>query len=310
MAAFLNTELAVSPEEEGERLDRFLVCRLPGLCPGLRAGRRLCGEGRVLVRGRQAVASHRLHADETVQIVASVPQQPAKHPFLVWQGAGLAAICKPAGLATVRLAGGSRPSLEDMIPTLLTASASFSPRLLNRLDNQTSGLVLAALNEEGFRLWRQAEASGGIRKYYLAVCRGRLEPGNTRVIQAPLDTRGRRITRVLEGMAPQIRSTEATGLAVLEEKAALPSQEGPRILTLVGCRIFKGARHQIRAHMASIGLPLYSDALYGSPAPGSFRLHHARFVLGSIAPLILPDWLETLPIFCRSAAKRWLAEMP
>ena len=300
MATFPDTEVTVPQEAEGERLDRFLSRNLPDLCPGLRAGRRLCAEGRVSIRSHPAQASRRLHAGETVSISTPPPVEQAERPFLVWQGSGLAALCKPSGLATAHIAGSSRPSLEAMLPTLLNGSASFAPRLLNRLDNETSGLVLAALDEEGLRLWQQSEDAGGIQKYYLAICQGILEPGNTRVIQSPLDTSKRRITRVLEGMAPPIRRTEATGLAVLAETDKQP------LCTLVGCRIFKGARHQIRAHLASIGLPLLGDALYGSSAPGPFRLHHTRFVLGSIAPLALPDWLAELPDYCRPAAEKWL----
>ena len=77
--------------------------------------------------------------------------------------------------------------------------------------------------------------------------------------------------------------------------------------TLAGCLILKGARHQIRAHAASLGHPLLGDARYGAEgrpaAEERFFLHHGRIELPGFAASCLPDWLETLggeAVACKS----------
>lgn len=93
--------------------------------------------------------------------------------------------CTPAALS-----GSAAPSLEALLPALLPECAEESfPRLLNRLDAPTSGLVLAALKEAGVRFWRRAENAGRTDKRYLAVIEG--QPLYDFTVGRRLDTDGR-----------------------------------------------------------------------------------------------------------------------
>ncbi len=307
--------VTIPPDADGQRLDRALALYVSG---GLRARRRLCEEGHVLLNGRPASPAARVREgqrlaialveDGTAAVLPAAPDKAAPSddgPRLIARNAVLAALYKPAGLPTVRLAGSSRPALEDCLPELLTQpdGTAFAPRLLNRLDTGTSGLVLAALTDGGAELWRQAEEQGAVCKRYLAVAEGTGRVGLRCCCKTALDTARRKKSRVLAQQAPPERWTDVTVLALLPPLGATPR-------LLAGCRIVRGARHQIRAHLASQGMPLVGDSLYGARDTLPFCLHHARLACAGFEASCLPVWFEALPAAAREAAVRWLALPP
>lgn len=261
----------------GERLDRFLA-GASGL--GLRAARRMIEAGRVLVQGRPARASHRLGAGQAVRVLgdAGIEEgQGALRAVLLKKAGDFAALCKPAGLNTASLAGGGGASLEAQLGGLLPEGGYL---LVNRLDRDTSGIVLAAATEAARARFKRLEDESRVDKRYLAVVQG--------VLSAPvelrwaLDTADRARTRVLDGPAADpLRVTTARPLAAAGG------------LTLVEARIAKGARHQIRAHLARAGHPILGDALYGGGTDaGGLRLHHWRCEMPGFCAAALPDWEE------------------
>lgn len=221
------------------------------------------------------------------------------------------AVYKPGGLHSAALAGGRAPNAENLLPAL---------KLLNRLDGPTSGILMLAGDTAGERQWRKAEDEGGTRKTYLAVCTGRLERGT--VVRAALDTARRTVTRVRPcDTDDRLRHTEVVPLAhfrlgdlanlITDDTAGAPACD--ETVTLVCCRIRKGARHQIRAHMAHIGHPLLGDDVYAAPAsppPGRMPLflHHSRITLPGFSAACLPSWLECLPDAAAAAARRILLD--
>lgn len=145
---------------------------------------------------------------------------------------------------------------------------------------------MAVLDAEGERVWKEAQDGGQTRKYYLALLQGRLN--GEHLVKERLILKGRE--RVLVEMAihpDRRRHTLIVPLAHLE-KGGMPSEPETEV-TLAGCLIFKGARHQIRAHAASLGHPLLGDTRYGAEGRPSeeehFYLHHGRIELPAL-PLI------------------------
>ncbi len=309
----------------GLRVDRALAVVFADLADaGLRARRRLCERGAVRVNDRAAGAADRVRAGDVLSLAAfpapggvfcnTLPA--AERPVLVCRTAHLAALYKPAGLHSAVVAGSPEPALEHLLPHLLDTAARTGrpdiaptpevPRLLNRLDRATSGLVLAACSATGRRLWENAENSGRIDKWYLAVLEGELR--RPLRIRAALDTADRRKTRILsrDGADP-LRRTEVAPLAAFAAATLFPGAHGN--VTLAVCRIRKGARHQIRAHLASTGHPLAGDALYGSRlAPRSpaapFLLHHACLHLPGFLAEHLPVWRALLPDAAEQAMRK------
>lgn len=262
----------------GQRLDRFLAVKT-GL--GLRAARRMIERGLVDVQGHPGAAALRLRAGQAVAVrgaeAASSGDGGAALATLLKTGRGFAALVKPAGLHSARIAGAGGASLEDQLGGLLP-EGGFA--LVNRLDRDTSGIVVAARGREAAALFRRMEDEARVDKRYLAVVQGRVEA--PAVLAWALDTADRASTRVLERPSPDpLRVTRVRPLCVQGETS------------LVEARILKGARHQIRAHLARAGHPILGDALYGAAAgEGGLRLHHWRISMPGFCALALPDWPE------------------
>ncbi|GFM36949.1 hypothetical protein DSM19430T_16330 [Desulfovibrio psychrotolerans] len=249
---------------------------------------------------------------------------------IVREHAGYAAVFKPGCMHSARIAGSApdvpaafqaAPSLEDLLPQLFPdKGAENTPMLVNRLDYLTSGMVIVAFGNERLETFRRMENEGLVEKLYLAVVHG--------TVSAPLhlaqglDMARRRQTRVLEQESDDpLRHTgvlpvrPVTPLSQVQPEAACP-QDGrvntPADCTLVLASIRKGARHQIRAHLAHAGFPIVGDPLYGVPAPqpghctrngtadgeqtpshsSILYLHHHHIEFGEFCATCPPPWDE------------------
>ena len=232
---------------------------------GLRGRRRLIDAGRVLVDGVPRAAAFRVRRGQALSLAAAaLPEQvfsPADVPVL-WAGEGFAAVNKPAGLHAVSLSQGGGQALEALLPQLFPGGDAV---LLSRLDRLTTGVVPVAFTGAGADQYRRLEAAGQVEKTYLVVAHGRI--AEAFVVDRELDVANRARTRVLDRAAwDPLRRTRVEPVAVGEG------------LTLARCRIAKGARHQIRAHLAASGHPLVGDPLYGHGEAGGLCLHCAALV--------------------------------
>lgn len=248
-------ECIIPPERHGQRLDRALESLAPEA--GLRARRRMIEQGLARLDGKTAAPGVRVRAGQLLRLDA--PEQPPELPDIpiLAQNEDFVALGKPAGLHCASLAGKPGPSLEAALADILPGA-----RLVNRLDRDTSGVVLAALTPEAERRFRELENHGLVRKTYLALVHGRVEA--PMILDQALDTANRARTRVLAAQAPPLRQTRVAPLR----------QDGDT--TLIQADILKGARHQIRCHLAHAGHPLVGDTLYGPDQTGPLRLHCLR----------------------------------
>lgn len=308
----------IGAESVGMRLDRALAALVP---EGLRGRRRRILSGGVLLNGAPCrEPARRLRAGDAVTLVTAEPPAGPTQALarLLGRRGDFCFLFKGAGLHSAALPGKGGDSLEAGLTALCAPvlAPGEKPKLLQRLDQGTSGIVCAALTPEAGRAFRKAEAAGACEKRYLALVTGALEGPVT--ARRRLDTAHRRTARLLEEDARPLRRTEFLPLHVWhgEECARLPallsgdSAEAPPALTLAACRIRCGARHQIRVHAASLGHPLFGDGLYGSPAPGSpFFLHHGLLAWPGGRCSAAPPWpwLEAdLPPEARARVRAWL----
>jgi len=279
--------LRVSEDQHGLRLDAVLQSMLPDF--GLRARRRLCDRGAVLVNDRARPKGFRVRSgdrvqlrDETTPARWTAVQDAAPPPTvqIVKQSEDFAAVFKPSGIHSQLLRGSPEPTIEALLPGLFER---VEPELLNRLDKPTSGLLLIGLRGSAQQAYRSWQADGRINKDYLALVEGGVT--GPRLLPWRIESAERRAVSVTDRDDPdQSRWTHLRPMAVLPGRGQ----------TLVEIRIHRGRRHQIRAHLAHSGHPVVGDRLYGPGTAGRLYLHHWRIELPGFTARALPDWWPAL----------------
>ena len=244
----------------GERIDVFLARSLSGYSRGY--FQRLIKSGAVTVNGGTVVAHYQvkggdrvrvLHAEETKGIASEdVPLD------IIYEDDDLIVVNKAAGVVV-------HPACGHPSGTLLNALAGYSggkyaPRLVHRLDKDTSGVIVAAKNERAKNSLVKQFQQRAVKKTYLAAVRGCVSESRGRV-EAPL------------GRSPEDRKKMVVGpmakkMAVTEFSVLSRSPD----YSLLEAHPVTGRTHQIRSHMAYIGHPVLGDTAYGGPETiGSHR---------------------------------------
>ncbi len=275
----------VTTDEAGVRLDRWFKRHFPQVGHGHLE--RLLRTGQIRVDGKRAKASDRLEGGQAIRIppLGEASETPAKRPpaaipdkdaaalraAVLHRDDDVIAINKPAGLAVQGGAGTSR-HLDGMLDALRFGSDE-RPRLVHRLDKDTSGVLLLARN--AFAAAKLAEAFRGrdARKIYWAVTVGAPKPERGKIDLPLAKEAGPKGERVAHDAEAGLRAvTYYSVLETLGKEAAFVAL-WPRT----------GRTHQLRVHMAATGTPILGDGKYGGQ--GAFlsgldvekRLHlHAR----------------------------------
>lgn len=179
---------------------------------------------------------------------------------------------KPAGLA-VQAGSGVARSLDDLMAAFAKSNGK-RPRLVHRLDQGTSGVIVAAKTQPVAAKLSEAFAGRDVQKTYLALVKGRLPPAETGVADAAL-------VKVEEGGKARMI------IARPDRKGAQAARTGWRVLArngqfgLMQMAPETGRMHQIRVHLMSLGCPILGDALYGEGQATAPRLmlHAAKLEL-------------------------------
>ncbi len=222
--------------------------------------------GGVFINGKNVHMRAAVHTDDTVLVV--LPEKNSENiraidiPLdIIYEDDYLIAVNKPYDMPTHPSRGNSLPTLAEGIMAYF-APRSFVFRSINRLDRDTSGIVIIAKDPiSADKLSREMKAGGYIKKYS-AIVSGVPSPAHA-IIDAPID-------REAEGTIKRI-VCESGKRAITEYTVKKILDNGDSLCEIA---LHTGRTHQIRVHMAYIGHPLRNDFLYGErKGDETYKLH-------------------------------------
>jgi 23S rRNA pseudouridine1911/1915/1917 synthase len=254
--------LSVETGESG-RLDRFVAARLADL--SRTAVQRLIDDGFITLNGSTCKASDKVGQGDMI-VVRVPPPAPTELiaediPLaIVYEDGDLVVIDKPAGLVVHPAAGHDGGTLVNAllshVPDLEGISGEVRPGIVHRLDKDTSGLIVVAKNDRALQFLQDQFKSRTVRKMYLALVEGIVEPREG-IIEAPIGrsrTDRKKMVVTREGRSARTRYR-------VKQIYRRPD------LSLVEAYPETGRTHQIRVHFAWLKHPLVGDEIYGRQKP-------------------------------------------
>lgn len=283
--------VSVQPEEAGRRIDRWFKDHYPRLPRGRLE--KLLRTGQVRLDGKRIKSNARIEAWQVVR-VPPLKQDDHKQfegpkplsdkdcgyirSLVIYEDKAVIALNKPAGLA---VQGGSKTErhVDGLSPGLVTEGEQH-PKLVHRLDKDTSGVLLLGKTSAYASKLAKTFKSREVKKTYWALVHGVPRPAkgtiNLAIAKVAGGPYGERMVSELDPELPE----DAKRLSAITHFAVV-ARAGQRH-SWIALRPETGRTHQLRAHCAAIGHPIVGDRKYGDPelqAGGeiSERMHlHAR----------------------------------
>ncbi|MGI9475988.1 MAG: RluA family pseudouridine synthase [Hyphomicrobiaceae bacterium] len=287
--------IEIAKDEQGLRLDRWFRLHYPDLTHGHL--QKLLRTGQVRLDSKRVKSNARVEAGQLVRVPRGI-QEGAKPPpsvkpppglskrdrddverMILFEDDAVVVLSKPFGLA-VQGGTGTRRHIDGLLAGMADRFGGKRPRLVHRLDRDTTGVLLVAKTREAASKLGQMFSSRSASKTYWALVKGVPRPPQGKVEAALVKASGPDGDRVRKSEAgEQDRAMHATThYAVIETVANKAAWMSLKPVT--------GRQHQLRAHMDILGHPIVGDNKYTSDpifADGEIddmlHLHARRLVI-------------------------------
>jgi 23S rRNA pseudouridine955/2504/2580 synthase len=276
-------EIKITNNEEGQRLDRFLKKYLNKANQSFI--QKMIRKKNIKLNDLKAEPETVLKQDDLVQLYLSdetiekfrekkTLKQTDIHFKTIYEDDNILVVNKPIGLSTQPDETSSR-NLVDEIKMYLDAkeeniSFTFKPAVCNRLDKNTSGLVIAAKNYDALKQTNKAIRERSIKKLYMAKVHG--------IINKDLELKDYLIKNENKNMVKIVKENTENAKEIITYAHPVKTEGN---YTWLEIEIETGRAHQIRAHLSFIGHPVAGDKKYGRKDSEKYQVLHAyKLVFG------------------------------
>lgn len=266
-------ELTVGKNEAGQRLDKYLFKYLKEAPASFVY--KMLRKKNIVLNGKKCTGNEQLvngdiiklfMADETIEKFAgklseAVVEYPFKQLDIIYEDEDMIFVNKPSGMLSQKAEPKDVSINEYIIGYLLKTNAisseqlkTFKPSVCNRLDRNTSGIILAGKSLAGSQYLSEIIKDRSLKKFYLAVVKGRVSK-DCRIDGYLI--KNEKTNKVAVSAKAQGADKE---LYIRTDYKVLKATDKYSVLSV---HLITGRSHQIRAHLASIGHPMLGDFKYG-----------------------------------------------
>jgi len=268
-------EIVLTANQANRRFDRFLAAYFS--CAPKSLVHKWLRKKRIKLNGRRAQGNEITAEGDSVifylapeTIDGFIKKRQAPHDWgpvdIIYEDENILLANKPAGLLTHSDTSGSQDTMVGrLIYYLYGNNSDFVPALCNRLDRNTSGLVVCGKNMAALQALNAIFAARLVDKTYLAIVHGQLEADGELRGYLCKDEKNRSAHIIAD------RKTQSIDAERPKLHTAYESLACGKDFSLLRIKLYTGRFHQIRAHFAALGYPLAGDVKYGGKAIGYGR---------------------------------------
>ena len=267
-------KIEIGANEAGQRLDKFLRKYLKDV--PLSAIFKAMRKGDIRVNGSKKKENYKLELDDVIEIRYIQSKKEKKDDSFIKVNAGslmityednnIVVVEKWPGVLVHPDQKGAEPSLTDYVLSYLNGKGdyipekeiTFTPAPCNRLDRNTSGVVIFGKNFEALRGVNEMIREGKVKKYYQALVKGRIKDGLYKGYISKDENEN--ISKVYDKQVPNTKEISME-VKTLQSNGAF---------SLLEIDLITGRSHQIRAHLSHLGNPIIGDFKYGDKKINSY----------------------------------------